>query len=199
VQSTAALLANDHVLLRIQIGEGCALELIELGATIAYHARGGPAARLLVELELEHNARLVWAAQPLIISEGSVLERRMTVTMLPQARLMLREAIALGRARQPPGTLRAHTRIVLAGVPAIDETLDTSELAVLHSAAVLGDARFLDSLMMLGVRDLKAQQGMQLAQPGTIWRALAPSASLLEPTQTVLFQRWRKLVLGARA
>jgi urease accessory protein len=196
VQSTAALLTGDRVVLRIRIGVEGALELIELGATIAHHVRGGPGARLRVELDLERGARLVWAAQPLIISEGSALERYTSVAMQPKARLLLREAIALGRARQPPGMLRARTRIVLDGAPAIDETLDTSDPAVLHSAVVAGDARFIDSLMMLGVRDLNAERAMQLAQPGTIWRALAPDAGLLEPKRTTLFQRWRELVLG---
>jgi urease accessory protein len=199
VQSTAALLTGDHVVLRIQLGADCGLELIELGATIAHHARGGPAARLRVELVLDRGARLVWAAQPLIVSEGSALERDTTVTMRSQARLLLREAIALGRARQPPGTLRAHTRIVLGGVPALEETLDTSDPAVLHSAVVAGDARFIDSLIMLGVRDLEAERALQLAEPGTVWRALACDADLIEPTRAALLARWRAFVLGARA
>jgi urease accessory protein len=199
VQSTAALLTGDRVTVRIRIAAGGALELIELGATIAHHARGGRAARLRVELELERGARLVWAAQPLIISQGSALERHTTVAMHPQARLLLRDAIALGRAREPPGTLRAHTRIVLGGVPAIDEMLDTSDPAVLDSAVVTGDARFIDSLIMLGVRDPEADLAMQLAQTGTVWRGLARDADVLEAPRAALLERWREMVLEAQA
>jgi hypothetical protein len=95
--------------------------------------------------------------------------------------------------------LHAHTRIVLGGVPAIDETLDTSDPAVLDSAVVTGDARFIDSLIMLGVRDLEADLAMQLAQTGTVWRALARDADVLESPRAALLERWRELVLEAQA
>ncbi|HEU0315868.1 MAG TPA: hypothetical protein VFR49_00985, partial [Solirubrobacteraceae bacterium] len=44
VQSRASLLAGDRVALTVEVEPGCALELLELGATVAHHARGGAGA-----------------------------------------------------------------------------------------------------------------------------------------------------------
>ncbi len=56
VQSRASLLAGDRVALTVDVEPGCALEIIELGATVAHHARGGAGASVAVRVRVGRGA-----------------------------------------------------------------------------------------------------------------------------------------------
>ena len=40
VATTALLLGGDHVLVEVDVGAGCTLELVEMAGVVAYHGRG---------------------------------------------------------------------------------------------------------------------------------------------------------------
>lgn len=196
VQSRASLLSGDDVGVRIELGRGAGLEIVELGATIANHVRGGPPASLDVGISLADGARLVWLAAPLIASAGCALDKRVRVDLAGTARALIGEVIALGRHGEEAGRLRSQTRITLDSRPLVDETLATEPAWLLRSQIVAGDAHLIEALTLAGVRDDDAPDGtFQAHGPATLWRGLGrPDADRRDPG--AIATRWRALVVG---
>ena len=61
----ALLLAGDEIDLRLDVGEGCRLEVVEPAGTVAYDMRGG-AASCRVAVDVETGGEVVWSGQPLV-------------------------------------------------------------------------------------------------------------------------------------
>jgi urease accessory protein len=197
VQTTASLLGGDDVSLLIDVGDGAALELVELGATIAHHARAGPAARVSVRVRLGRDARLVWLAEPLIAAAGCSVDRATRVELASGARVLLRDAVVLGRVGEEPGRVSAHTRITLSGRAVVDETLDTSASWLLRSSVVAGGAGMLDGLTLAGVHDGDPPPGtFDADQPATLWRRAGGAQAAPGAVWPELASRWRGLVLA---
>ena len=195
VQSRASLLTGDRVEMRIELGPGAGLEIVELGATIANDVRGGERACVAVSVSLGRGASLVWLAQPLIASAGCDLDRRVDVALAPHARALVGESIVLGRHGEEPGRVRSRTRITLGGGPLLDETFETQPAWLLRSAVVAGDSRMIEAVTLAGVRDPDPPSGaFQAHEPATLWRSLGP-AHVGNPGATELARRWRALVL----
>jgi urease accessory protein len=199
VQSRASLLTGDDVRVRIELGPGAGLEIVELGATVANDVRGGPPASVDVGIAVAGGARLVWLAEPLVASAGCAVERRTHVDLAAGGRVLLGESIVLGRHLEEPGWVRSRTRVTLAGRPLLDETLATAPAWLLRSAVVAGDARMIEGLTLAGVRDTQAPAGVfQAHKPGTLWRELGP-AHAERPVREALAARWRALALDEPA
>lgn len=197
VQSRASLLRGDAVALEIDLGAGCALELVELGATVAHHVRGGPAARLDTSVRLGRGARLVWLGQPLIAAAGCDVLRSTRIELATGAAVLLGEALVLGRVGEEPGHARVRTRVTLDGRPVIDETLDTQPAWLLRSAVVAGTATAVDSLLLAGLRDPEPPaDAWQGHEPSTLVRRLGAARAGL--AGEAVGRRWRDLVLEGR-
>jgi urease accessory protein len=195
VQTRASLLGGDDVELSIAVGDGAALEIVELGATLAHDVRGGPGTRIRVEIQVGAGARFVWTGEPLIVAAGASVQRSTTVELGGSARALLGEAIVFGRSGEHPGALVARTRIACEHRATIDETLDTRDLATLRSAVVAGDARMISSLTLAGMRDQSPPAGsMQAHGPATLWRSVGRAVAGAQAA-TGLSARWRALVL----
>lgn len=197
VQSRASLLGGDDVGLELDVGAGGWLEVVELGATVVHHARGGPPARLDVVVRVGPGARLVWLAQPTIAFAGGRLRRSTLIELGAGAVVLVREAVVLGRAGQGPGRVRAHTRVTLEGRPVVDETLDTAPGWLLHSTVVAGGFAMVDALTLAGRRDPSPPaDALQAHEPATLWRGLGPARAGPGDAGAGLARRWRGLVLG---
>src|SRR4051794_33572525 len=103
VQAHAGLLAGDELAIRVAVGAGTALELIEPAATVAHDVRGGPPARWRADIVLEPGARLIWLAAPFIVAAGAHVHRRLQAELSEHAVLLTRETLVLGRAGEGPG------------------------------------------------------------------------------------------------
>jgi urease accessory protein len=199
VQSSASLLSGDDVAVSISVGEGAALELVELGATLAHHARGGSAARVSVEVRVDLGGRLVWLGEPLILAYGTRVSRTTAVHLGRSARLLLGEATVLGRAREAPGSLTARTRIECDGSPVVDETLETGDVETLRSAVVAGQARMLGTVTLAGTRDGDPPHGaMQAHGPATLWRACGAPVDVVRAAAAVT-DRWRAVMAAEQS
>jgi urease accessory protein len=195
VQSRASLLCGDDVGLRIDLGPGAALEIVELGATIANNVRGGSPARLEVVVDVAQRARLVWLARPVIASAGCWLQRSTRVAVAGDGRALLGESIVLGRHGEQPGRVDSHTRITLDGRPVVDETFTTAPAWLLHSSVVAGDAAMVEGLTLVGLRDQDPESGaFQAHEEATLWRSLGRARAELHGAGT-LAARWRALAL----
>jgi len=192
VATRATLIAGDEIGLSVTVGAGAALELVDIGATVAHDVRSGPVATIGVALMVEPGGSLVWCGRPLIAAAGCHARREVIADVGPGGRLLLGDTIVLGRAREQPGTIIARTRVTYDGIPLLDETLDTGDLATTSSPVVMNRSRQMLSLALAGVIDEDAPPGSMRAHgPGMLWRALEPR----EHADTSVAARWRSLVL----
>ncbi len=197
VQSRASLLAGDRVGVAVDVEAGCALEIVELGATVAHHARGGAGARIDVLVRLGRDARLVWLGEPLIAAGGCDVRCSTRVELAAGAAALLGEALVLGRAGEEPGRARVHSRIELEGRPVLDETLDTDPAWRWRSDVVAGRGRLIAALTLAGLRDGDPPAGVfQAHEPATMWRSVGPAHAGRGGEAAALDRRWRRILLG---
>jgi urease accessory protein len=151
LQTAACLVAGDDVALLVEVGEGAALDLRDISATLAHPVPPGTAPiRQRIVLRAAAGARVVWAEQPLVVAAGTALERITRLELATGAVVLHRETLVLGRHGEEPGAARVRLRAERDGRPVLDDGLDTGELAALRSPAVLGAARAVGSLALLG-------------------------------------------------
>jgi urease accessory protein len=194
VASRASLLGGDAVVLDVELGAGAALEIVELAATVAHHARGGRAARVDVRVRLGPGARLLWLGAPLIAAAGCRVRRSTEVELAAGAAALLGDALVLGRVGEEPGRARVWTRITLAGRPLLEETLDTAPAWRLRSPVVVGGAAMVEALTLAGVRDPRPPPGaLQSHEPATLWRRAGPAVTGMPAGPAA---RWRELLLA---
>lgn len=171
VGTRASLVAGDAVGLRIHVGPGASLEIVDIAATILHNARGGSATSV-TEIELAPDATLSWIGEPVIAAAGCCVTRTTTASLGDGARLLLGERIVLGRTGEQPGVLVNRQRITQTGQAVLDECLDTRDLETLRSPIVAGpSARMLAALTIVGVRAGGETDVMQLHGQGSVWRA----------------------------
>lgn len=192
VQTAASLLSGDHIMMTVDCGPGCRLELVEVAGMVAHDVRGGPGARLDVRVGLRAGARLSWAARPLTLAAGCDLRRDTCVELEAGAALLWRDTVVLGRTGEAPGRMVADLNVRCAAAELHVERLDTGDVELLSSPVVLGaGARVLDTLALYGARAGQEEGTLQLLGPGTISplpaRSLAAAARTLDPVQA----RWR--------
>jgi urease accessory protein len=189
VQTVAGLLAGDEVKLSLVVGAGASLEVSELSAPLAHDGRGGPVARVGASLSVAVDGCLVWLGRPLIVAAGAHVERSVHAELEAGARLVLGDGIVAGRAGEPPGRLRARTRVVRDGRPVLDETLDTGPDAGFASPVVAGGARMVAGCLLAGARAEPAPRGaMQLHEPGTVWRGVGAPVDVARVASAVARQ-----------
>lgn len=171
VPAVAMLLAGDDVRLRVVVGAGCRLRIVEPAGTVAYHMRGGSAVRS-VRVEVGPDATLVWAAQPLVVADGARLELDGAVDVAAGGRALLREPLVFGRSGESGGELLTRTRATVAGRPALVEELDLGR-AARADPIVLAGHRCMDTVTALGWRLPGADPALlQLHAPGSVHRVL---------------------------
>lgn len=166
VGARALLLAGDDVELEVDVAAGCALELVEIAATVAYDGRGGSASWTT---RAGVRGRFVWDAQPFVVADGARVERDLSVDLAPGGVLAVRETIVWGRSGESGGALRSRTRVEVAGDPLLVEDLDLRDPAVRTSPAVLGDHRVLDTVLVAGTR-LTHPDALQFDGCGSVLR-----------------------------
>ena len=174
----ALLLAGDAIVIHVVVGPGARLELVEPAGTVAYAMDGGRAS-WDVNIELGPASTLVWAGEPFVVAEGARVDRRTTIRLGSAASMAWREMVVLGRHGERPGWLRQELSVVGHNdAPMLAEEL---ELGPASSPLLLGGARALGSVLMLG-RRLPPEVGhcsgtrLDLEGDGTLLRHLCTDA-----------------------
>ncbi|GAA5155845.1 hypothetical protein GCM10023340_42180 [Nocardioides marinquilinus] len=182
VGTEALLLAGDHVRLEVVV-RGCAVEVVEIGGTVAYDMRDGAttSARWDVDVRLADGARLDWRAEPFVVATGADVRRTTTVELDGDSAATLRERVVLGRTGETGGRLTTSTHVTRDGVPLLVETLDLVRETA-PGWAVLGAARCLDTVTALGHRLPDGPDVLQLAGQGSVrrWLGVDLHASVLD-------------------
>jgi urease accessory protein len=191
-QSAATLVDGDDVRLEVSVGQGCALELTEISATLAHPMQGG--ARWRLALSAAAGARVVLAEEPLIVAAGAKVHREVTIDAAADARIMHRETLVLGRHGEDGGAVTARTRVLRGGRPVLDDTLGFAG-ASSRSAAVLGSARVIASLALFGCELAGPADGLLLHSGDRLVRRLVGATTALADL-AALVTVWRAAVLA---
>lgn len=180
----------------MRCGPGARLRLVDVAALVAHDVRGGEPAQVDVRLEVGARAQLEWEAQPLVLAAGSAVRRRTQVELRRGAAVLLRDTLVLGRAGELAGHLSTVTDVRHEGRPLHAEGLDTGDVGLLRSPAVLGDAKVLDTLALYGARADDAA-AFQLAGAGSVRQELAHSLAAATRVYGDAPARWRRALLAA--
>jgi len=96
INTAGGLTGGDRVTWRAEAGAGAALTLTTPACEKVYRARDGRA-ETSVALTLEAGARLDWLPQETILFDGGALTRRLEADLASDARLLVVEAVVVGR------------------------------------------------------------------------------------------------------
>lgn len=145
----ALLLGGDRVDVEIVVGDGCRLDLVDIGGTVAYDGEGRPAA-WNATIALGADAHLTWAGLPFVVSTGADVIRRTTAAIGDGATLQLRETLVLGRDGEVGGRIVSVTTVVASEGPVFVEDI---ELVGAHPVpGVAAGYRVLDTVLLAGRR-----------------------------------------------
>ncbi len=182
VATTALLLGGDHVEIEIDVGPGAWLELIETAGTVAYDA-DGLASSWTVSIRVADGGLLIWSGEPFVVARGANVRRDTSIELGTGAVVCLRETLVLGRTGETGGALRStlsvrqHDPAAKSDQEILMEDLDLTDADVRSLPGLIGGARVLDTVVLLGINapktpELNPGNRFELDGAGTIARCL---------------------------
>jgi urease accessory protein len=193
VAGGALLLGGDHVHIDIAVGEGCLLDIEDIGGTVAYDADDAPSS-WSVDVRVASAGALTWHGLPLIVSDGADVLRTLRISLAGDASACIRETVVLGREREIGGRMRQRTDIDRDGVPVFVE--EVTAKGGVDVPGVIGRQRVLDSVLIAGARgsdDWHDSRVLQFEQSGSLARYLGMTMHS-SPLENV-WKSWRDGVL----
>jgi urease accessory protein len=180
VAGRAMLLPGDDVRIRITVGEGCTLRLVDIGGLIVYGrpCEAGESSQWHAQVELASGARLVWEGLPTVITDAGRLTRSFTMTLADGSSAFLRETLVLGRVGERGGELTAITDIRDERGPILCEALEAR--GDVRVPGILGVARVVDCVIAVGdsadVDEVAGATRLELERGGALARFLGDAA-----------------------
>lgn len=172
VAEGALLLAGDDVGVELVVEAGARVEVVEPSGTVAYPMRGGRA-DWRTALTVGDGATVRWRGLPFVVAEGADVDRSTSVRLGDGAVVALREVFVLGRSGEPGGAVGSRLRVDGPAGPLLAEDLLLGPGR--PSVGVVGDARVVDTVTVLGRRAAPAPEGatrLELEGEGTQLRWL---------------------------
>jgi urease accessory protein len=186
-----AMLAGDVIDVQIQVGAGAVLEVIEPSGMVAYDADGQRSIWRLAAT-VGAGATLIWQGATFVAAQGSNVQRNTELVLRPNARVLLKETLVLGRSGESNIRLNSRTQALLK-----EQELLVEELAMTPDTwrlpGIGGASKVISTVMALGMRpsgDTTGAQRLDLAGPGALWRSLAAAAHSAEMVAEPVFRRW---------
>jgi urease accessory protein len=185
VNTAGGLAGGDALSFDLRLGAGTVATLSTPAAEKIYRSLG-PVTRIDVEVEVAAGATLEWLPQETILFDRARLERRIAVSLAPDARLLFAEMLVFGR--------RARGETMRSGLLHDAWRVSRDGRLVWADAVALGDdlAARLDD--RFGFAGAEAMASLLLAMPGPLeplrdaLRASGAAASLVRPG--LLLTRW---------
>ena len=109
LNTSGGLTGGDRMGWRVRAGEGATLTLSTQACEKVYRARDG-AAEVAVTLEAAARARIDWLPQETILFDGASLSRTLEADLALDARLLVAEAVVLGRTAMGETVRRGRLR-----------------------------------------------------------------------------------------
>ena len=152
LNTAGGLTGGDSLTYAVNLGPGARAVATTQTAERAYRAAGGRA-RLDVRLTLGAGAALDWLPQETILYDASALDRRTRADLGPGARLLMTEALVLGRQAMGERVARLELddwrEVRRAGRPVLIEPLRLSDAALGDRPALLAGARALATVALV--------------------------------------------------
>ena len=183
VHAAGGPLGGDELALHVDVGPGAVLGVHSAGATLVQPGAGdagGVPAHWTVTARVGHGARLHWAPEPTVVSDGAALESSLRVELGVGAAATVREVVVLGRHGQRGGRYAGALEVVVDGVPLLVHTtvLDGADAALRGPAGTAG-ARAVGTLVCAGAV-VPATGAGETAEVRWAWTPLeGPGAVLL--------------------
>lgn len=149
VQAAGGPVGGDELGLDVSVAPGCTLRICSAGATVAQPGPHGDPARWTVSARVGAGSELRWAPQPTVVAAGARYHCAFHGDVAPDAVLVVREEIVLGRHGEPGGEYRGTLAITVDGRPLIVHTtvLDGAD-PDLSGPAGSGGHRVLGSMLV---------------------------------------------------
>ncbi len=173
LNTAGGLTGGDVLSISGALGPGAQATLTTQTAERAYASSGG-AARVAVDLSAAPGADLHWLPQETILFDSAALDRRTSVRLEGDARLLMVETVVLGRAAMGERVARLdltdRRSVTRDGMPVLIEPLRlTADVLARPSAATLGGARAISTVVLVGrgAEDALGPVRALLGEPGT--------------------------------
>lgn len=155
INTAGGVTDGDRLDWRAEAGPAAGLTLTTQACEKVYRARRGGHAEVTTELTVGPDARIDWLPQETILFDGGALRRRLEADLAPGARLLVAEAVILGRGAMDEtvrhGVLSDRWRIRREGrlVFADDLRLDGAIAETAAAAPLLNGASAFASLLLV--------------------------------------------------
>ncbi len=144
---TAGPLGGDDYALDVCVGAGSTLVLQEVSAMLILPGQGGAQSHMSITVRVEAGATFVWLAEPIIAAHRCRHRHDVRIALAPDARMILREEILLGRHGEAPGDFSSRLRITRDGAALYDQQVSFGPSTDgWDGAAVLGENRAVGSV-----------------------------------------------------
>jgi urease accessory protein len=197
----AGPLGGDHWRLDVEVGDGAALQLAAVSASLVLP--GAHAERSLSEttISVGADAMLIWSPAAQIAAASCRHAGLSRIDLGPGARLCAREEVVIGRYGEQPGDFAQRLRVTRGGEPLYDQELAVgSAFAGWNSSAVVADRKALGSIVVVDPEtthldlfthtvspDLPDTAVMRLAPDAVLVTSLAPDMIALRHRLDVAF------------
>ena len=187
-QGAAGPLGGDDLELSIEVPDGCWLRLRAVASTLALPSATGGTGRIALKATVGVGSSLELLLEPVVVADGAAVDLVTEIELAPDARLLWREEIVLGRYGERGGDVTTRIDVTRSGLPLLRTG---SRLVggdpVTRGPSVLGSGRAVGSLLAVGYplaggppeRDSVT---MSLAGEGRLVTAVAGSAITLRRT-----------------
>lgn len=162
------LLGGDTVLIEVEVGEGCTLEIEDVGGTVAYR---GLRSWWILDVRIAAGGTLLWSGLPFVVTDGADVERRSSLALGAGARAVIRETLVLGRHGEHGGRLTSELAVTDHEGPILIERLDAD--GSVPEPGVLGGNRVIDSVLAVGFRPPARPMDLEFDRPGAMARHLS--------------------------
>lgn len=194
VSGAGGPLGGDDLRLDVVVGPGASLTVHSVAATVALPGRGG-FSTLLVSATVAAGGRLEWLPEPTVVADGAEHHARIEVDLAPDAELLLRDEVVLGRSGERGGRMRSAVHVTRDGRPVLrsELVLDGADPSV-RGVALLAGGRAAGSLLDVAPRYLDAPaagwvhpgcSAMPLTEPAVLVTAVGTTAPELRARLTL--------------
>jgi len=116
VGSGAAPLGGDDLHLDVEVGDGAALEVGSVAASLAQPDAARRGSTLTISASIGSGAALTWSGQPTVAVKGGSHHTLTTVRLGAGASLVWRDQLVSGRHEEQPGSVAQTTVVDVVGV-----------------------------------------------------------------------------------
>lgn len=151
VGSAAGPIGGDELHLAVTVGAGAALTVRSVAASVVLPGATGAASTLDVDADVGPGATLRWLPEPTVVVRACDHRATALVRLSPDAQLVWREVVVLGRHGETPGSLLQRLRVDVDGRPLVRNDLAVGpRWPASLGPAGLGQARAVATALVVG-------------------------------------------------